>query len=156
MLVEESQLAGESEVDDYIPQAPALAKKSDPVSARGVRYSEKALSVERKTNSETTFYVVEEPAKFKGGDLNKFKGFVEENLSQETGSAQKPAGTLVISFTIDTEGKPRDILVTKGIDFKTDSTAVAIVKNSVGWEPAKHKGKVVNVNMILSLNIKND
>lgn len=145
----------ENEVEGYITQAPASAKKSEQVSARGVRYSEKSLAVGRKTNSETTFYVVEEPAKFQGGDLNKFKAFVEEKLLQEN-RIHKSSGSMVISFTINTQGKPKDIFVTKGIDSKTDSTAIAIIKNSTGWQPARHKGEVVNVNMILSLNIKSD
>ncbi|HEX3007673.1 MAG TPA: energy transducer TonB, partial [Bacteroidales bacterium] len=102
-----------------------------------------------KDDSETTFYQVEEQPEFEGGDLNKFREYVEEKLNHR----QVSAGKLTLSFIVDKNGTVKDAFLVKGIDTKTDTVVLDIIKNSPAWTPARNQGKAVNMGMMLQLEI---
>lgn len=150
----ETAKAEESSSVAYSAPAPSMAKKrNEPIRAKEARYSEKALSVESDKNSETTFYVVEQPARFRGGDISKFKAYVEEKVYDTIRDKPLEKGNITVNFTVDRNGKVKDVFVVKGIEARTDSTVKSIVSGSPDWKPALHQGKTVNVNMVLPLTI---
>jgi outer membrane biosynthesis protein TonB len=102
-----------------------------------------------KDDSETTFYQVEEQPEFEGGNLNKFREYVEEKLNHR----QVSPGKLTLSFVVDKNGTVRDAFLVKGIDAKTDTAVLDIVKDSPVWTPARNQGKAVNMGMMLQLEI---
>ena len=150
---EPAEVAEENKASGYTSQPSAMTKKSRAPTSQGVRYEERAVAAEYNNNSETTFYAVEEQATFKGGDINKFKKYVEEKLNVSEYIQQVSPGLLTITFTVDKSGVVKDVFVVKGLDAKTDSIAIAIVKNSPKWKPAKNQGQSVNVNMVLPLTL---
>lgn len=123
--------------------------------AREAAYSAKSISVAKSNESETTFYVVDQPATFKGGDISKFRGYVEEKISSSRDNSIS-AGELTVTFTVDFNGNVKDAFIVKGLNSKTDSLVLNIVKNSPVWKPAKNGGKPVNVNMVLPLKISKE
>lgn len=58
-------------------------------------------------------------------------------------AATAKSGKLVeLSFTIDSEGKPADIKVEKGISQEFDDEAVRLIKEGPKWEVTKQSGRV--------------
>lgn len=143
------------ETDAIAYNAPVAAKKSsEPVLARSARYAEKAIAVEYKDKAESTYYAVQEPALFQGGDIVKFKTYVENKYVEAAkGQAITSSGSLTVSFVIDKTGKVRDVFVVKGLETKTDSIVKVIVENSPVWQPGRQQGKVVNVNMVVEVSV---
>ncbi len=143
------------EADAIAYNAPVAAKKSsEPVSVRSARYAEKALAVEYKDKTESTYYAVQEPALFQGGDIAKFKTYVESKYAEATkGQDFTSSGSLTVSFVVDKTGRVKDAFVVKGLETRTDSIVKVIVENSPVWQPGRQQGKAVNVNMVVEVKI---
>ncbi len=153
MEQKEEKPAEEPEAIAY--NAPAAEKRrSEPVSARSMRYAEKSVAVEYKDKTESTYYVVQEPARFQGGDISKFKTYVESKFAEAGKEAGfNVSGILTVSFIVDKDGKMRDVFVVKGLDAKTDSIVKSIVESSPVWQPGRQQGKAVNVNMVVEVKV---
>jgi hypothetical protein len=141
---EEDMVAAESNKSIVSKEAPAARSSL----FRNAGNADKKLSVERKVKDETTYYTVEQDAVFNNGDLSTFKKYVEEKINVETNSIY---GVLTVTFTVDARGLTRDIYVVRGLNAKTDSLAVQIIKKSPTWKPARNGGKEVNQSRAVNL-----
>lgn len=149
---EENRSAEESSQDIAVIGYGTQAKKKSVSRASEISYSEKSVSVAKTNESETTFYVVEQPATFNGGGITKFREYVEEKIITSPDKSI-PSGELTVTFTVDLNGNVKDAYVVKGLDSRTDSLVLDIVKKSPAWKPARNGGKPVNMNMVLPLKI---
>ncbi|HEX3008220.1 MAG TPA: energy transducer TonB [Bacteroidales bacterium] len=140
-------IKGKDKTTDFGAQPPAPKMRSF-FSTEKVTLSENS-AMAGKDDSETTFYQVEEQPEFEGGDLNKFREYVEEKLNHR----QVSAGKITLSFIVDKSGTVKDAFLVKGIDAKTDTAVLDIIKNSPEWTPARNQGKTVNMGMMLQLEI---
>lgn len=145
-------LAMRNEENKEIPAEAGIAQKNSSFSMQGVRYKKAAVGYQG--SSETTYFVVDEPPKFSGGDLDDFKKYIEERLNDPAFSRQVSKGRMLLNFTVDTNGVIKDIVVVQSLNARTDSLAVSALKNSPAWQPARQKGKPVNINLALPLEVK--
>lgn len=63
-------------------------------------------------------------------------------------------GVVMISFTVDTEGRVKDVKVDKGVSEELDAEAVKVVSVSPKWKPGKLAGEKVNVKISLPVEFK--
>jgi TonB family protein len=92
------------------------------------------------------FIIVEDMPKFKGGNLDKFKLWVAQNLCYpESAVENEISGKVYIQFTINEKGNLVDAKLVKGVDPALDNEALRVIKSSPKWEPGKQGGEEVKV-----------
>lgn len=101
---------------------------------------------EEEAAEEQVFVIVEDMPKFKGGDLNDFRNYIQKNLeypqiAQENGIS----GRVFIQFAVNSKGNVVDVTVVRGVDPALDAEAVRAVKASPKWTPGKQRGRPVKV-----------
>ncbi len=111
-----------------------------------------------------TFFIVEKMPKFQGGDVDKFKDWVAQQLRYPEQAAEKGAsGRVIVSFIVGTDGSVSQVKVIQspylsmrnkpgGASPSTmqafaalDSEAVRVVRSSPKWEPGMQRGYRVRV-----------
>lgn len=86
-----------------------------------------------------------EKPKYPGGDP-ELKKYLSLNLHYPTlALEQKIEGEVLISFTINMEGAIVDIKIIKGIGYGCDEEAIRVVKGMPKWQPARIKGRNIEV-----------
>jgi protein TonB len=97
--------------------------------------------------------VVEEPATFQGGDLNKFHDWVQKNLIYPQEAIEvNICGMVSLMFTVDTNGEVCNIKIIKGIHPAVDQEVTRVILNSPKWIPAKNNG--VHVKELFTMPVK--
>jgi len=81
-------------------------------------------------------------AKFDGGGIEKFSAFVQEQFDY---SKVTKAGNMVASFTVDEEGKVKNIKIIKMIDAASAAEFIRVLNKSPKWQPARRGGKPISI-----------
>ena len=93
------------------------------------------------------YATVDVPPTFRGGDLNTFIQWVQDNL-QYPQQAQDEGiqGRVLVQFVIDTDGSMTDIQLARGLDNRLNNEALRVVRScQEKWTPGMHGGKKVKV-----------
>jgi len=94
--------------------------------------------------SEQPFIIVEENATFRGGDVNTFRTWVQQNLGYPTSAAEAGiSGKVFVQFCVDTRGRICNVKVLRGIHPDLDKEVVRCINTSPEWIPAKQGGRAV-------------
>jgi TonB family protein len=89
------------------------------------------------TGQDTTYYVFEKKASYNGGDINRFREYVQRQVIYPVDAAENGIqGKVIIQFTVDTNGKVVDVKVLKSPDPLLSRSAIEAVLKSKLWEPA--------------------
>ena len=93
------------------------------------------------------YQMVEDKPTFRGGDMNEFSRWVNENLKYPDEAKKNGIqGRVMLQFTITKEGKLTDLSVLKGADPILDEEALRVVGSSPDeWTPGKVEGEAINV-----------
>jgi len=83
-------------------------------------------------------------AKFNGGGMDQFSNFVRKNFDY---SKVKKAGKMVASFTIDTDGKLKNIKLVEFFDSEVAVEMIRVLNLSPNWQPAQRGGKPISINI---------
>jgi len=98
---------------------------------------------------------VAEMPRFKGGDINKFREWVQKKTKYpETATVNGVQGKVYIIFVIEMDGSVSNVKVARGVDPLIDDEALKSVKSSPKWTPGKHKGKAVRVSYFIAVNFE--
>jgi protein TonB len=90
------------------------------------------------------FLAVEEPATFRGGDLNKFSLWVSANISYPQIAVENSiSGKVYIQFVVNEKGFVENVEVLRSAHLALDAEAVRIVSKSPQWAPPRQGGKRV-------------
>jgi len=81
-------------------------------------------------------------AKFNGGGIEEFQGFVKGNFNY---SKVKKAGKMVAAFTIDVDGSVKNIKLIEYIDAESAAEMIRVLNICPKWEPAKRNGKPISI-----------
>lgn len=101
---------------------------------------------EAPSQSEKTFSYAERMPSFKGGDMVKFRDWVEKQIVYpESAVLGKISGVVVLGFTVERDGSVCDIQVKQSPDTSLSDEAVRVVASSPTWKPGEQKGKTVRV-----------
>ena len=106
--------------------------------------------VEEVAEDDAPFIIAEEMPKFQGGDLMKFRSWVQGKLkypqiAQENGIS----GKVTLTFVIERDGTLTNIQVMQSPDRSLADEAVRVVGNSPKWEPGQQSNKPVRVKYTL-------
>lgn len=98
---------------------------------------------------------VDEMPTFKGGDINKFREWVQKKTKYpQEAAANGVQGKVYITFIVGQDGSVSNVKVARGSDPLIDNEASKAVKSSPKWTPGKHKGKAVRVSYYISVNFE--
>jgi periplasmic protein TonB len=109
-------------------------------------YAPVSLQAEEETTEEEVFVIVEDMPKFKGGDINKFREWVQKRVRYpEIASENGIQGRVYITFVVETSGLVSNVSVTRSVDALLDEAAKEAVEASPKWEPGMQRGRPVRV-----------
>jgi periplasmic protein TonB len=92
---------------------------------------------------------------FKGGDINKFREWVQKKTKYpQVASVNGIQGKVYITFIVESDGSVSNVKVARGVDPLIDDEALKSVKSSPKWMPGRHKGKAVRVSYYITVNFE--
>ncbi|NOY36318.1 MAG: TonB family protein, partial [Chlorobi bacterium] len=102
---------------------------------------------DKESNTET-FFIVEEMPKFQGGDVEKFRQYIADNIVYpESAASRGVSGKVFVQWIVDNHGNVTDVKVVRGVDPDLDAEAVRVVSSSPRWTPGRQRGITVRVQM---------
>ena len=98
---------------------------------------------------------VEVIPRFKGGDINRFREWVQKKTRYpETATRNGIHGEVYITFIVENDGSVSNVKVAKGVDPLIDNEALRSVASSPKWSPGRQRGVPVRVAYIIMLNFR--
>ncbi len=129
-----------------------------PRSAKRLKMAEQEvdyeLSVEfeevQEEMEEEVFVIVETMPQFRGGDISKFREYVQEKVVYPEEAIKKGiSGRVFVQFVVDVTGKVAEIKIVRGVDPLLDNEVIRILKDSPKWKPGNQRGKPVKVSFTI-------
>jgi periplasmic protein TonB len=111
------------------------------------------LSGDTGTPADEPFFLVEIMPSFKGGDINKFREWVQKRTNYpQIAIDNKIQGRVFLTFIVEPDGSVSTVTVIKGVDPIIDNEAMQAIQASPKWTPGLQRGQPVRVrfNMWLS------
>jgi hypothetical protein len=97
-------------------------------------------------NSKNPYFVVDTMPRFQGDGIEKFKGYVVQNLhASPIAVKSRKRGEISIQFVICKTGTLVDPKIISGLKSDIDNELIRILSNSPSWDPGWHEGRLVNV-----------
>ena len=111
--------------------------------------------VEEAAEDDAPFIIAEEMPKFQGGDLMKFRSWVQGKLkypqiAQENGIS----GKVTLTFVIERDGSLTNIQVMQSPDRSLADEAVRVLQSSPKWTPGKQRNSPVRVRYTLPVDFR--
>jgi TonB family protein len=98
------------------------------------------------------FMVVEDMPQFRGGNLQNFIQYIQQNLTYpEEAIAQQIMGKVFVQFTVNCKGEVVNAVVLRGVDPLLDREALRVVNASPLWTPGQQRGRKINVAYTISV-----
>jgi protein TonB len=112
--------------------------------------SEKVIVFENR--KEAAFIIIEESATFNGGDINKFRLWVQKNLVYPAASAEAGiSGRVIVQFAVNSKGEVEDVIILRSINSELDNEALRAVMKSPKWIPGKKEGKAIKQQFVIPI-----
>lgn len=109
-------------------------------------YAPVSLQAEEEATEEEVFVIVEDMPKFKGGDINRFREWVQKRVRYpEIASENGIQGRVYVTFVVETSGLVSNVSITRSVDALLDDAAKEAVEASPKWEPGMQRGRPVRV-----------
>lgn len=94
---------------------------------------------------------------FKGGGLHEFADYIQDQLITKDRLPEKiQTDSFLISFMVDTIGRPADIKILGQTDPETGRKILEIFNTSPGWLPGTDSGIMVNKQYVICISIPDD
>lgn len=98
------------------------------------------------------FFMVEVMPSFKGGDINKFRDWVQKRTNYpQLAIEKKLKGKVFLTFIVETNGDVSNVTVVRGVDPIIDIEAVKAIESSPKWTPGLQRGQPVRVRYAMAL-----
>ncbi len=111
------------------------------------------LSGQDGTETDEPFFLVEIMPSFKGGDINKFRDWVQKRTNYpQIAIDNKIQGRVFLTFIVELDGSVSNVTVVKGVDPIIDNEAVKAIQASPKWSPGLQRGQPVRVRYSMWLN----
>jgi protein TonB len=134
--------------DDLIVQT--TREESDAV---GFGTDETALSGQDGIETDEPFFLVEVMPSFKGGDINKFRDWVQKRTNYPQAAIEAGIrGKVYLTFIIEPDGSVSNVTVLRGVAPIIDNEAVKSIQASPRWSPGLQRGQPVRVRYSMWLN----
>ena len=101
------------------------------------------------------FLIAETMPSFQGGDLNKFRAWVQQNVRfPQIALENGIRGRVVLSFVIEKDGRLTNIQVLQSPDRSLSDEAIRVLSKSPKWSPGKQRNQVVRVKYTLPVDFR--
>ena len=101
------------------------------------------------------FLIAETMPSFQGGDLNKFRAWVQQNIRfPQIALENGIQGRVVLSFVIEKDGRLTNIQVLQSPDRSLSDEAIGVLSKSPMWSPGKQRNQVVRVKYTLPVDFR--
>jgi periplasmic protein TonB len=140
-------------VADVQASNPDIEQKASLVAGHG----DEMLTGQDGEKSDEPYVIVEVPPRFMGGDLEKFRLWVQKKtvypeIAQDNGIK----GKVTISFIIERDGSVSTVKVVRSVHPLLDAEAVKAIESSPKWSAGLQRGRPVrfrfNITMIFAFN----
>jgi len=124
---------------------------NDKVAATFLKSVEEASKIKVMDNNATdeVLLIAEEMPEFAGG-MPSLQKFIAENIQYPRQAMQlRLQGRVMISFTVDLDGKIKDMEILKGVGGGCELEALRVISLMPKWKPGKQNGKNVSVRYVL-------
>jgi periplasmic protein TonB len=99
------------------------------------------------------FFLVEVMPAFRGGDINKFREWVQKRtVYPQEAIDKKIQGKVYLTFIIETDGSVSNVTVVQSVNPLIDNEAVKAIESSPKWTPGLQRGRPVRVRFSMWLN----
>lgn len=101
------------------------------------------------------FLIAETMPKFRGGDLDEFRGWVMKNVRfPQVAIDNGVYGRVVLSFVVDKDGRLTNIEVLQSPDRSLAEEAIRVLNTSPKWSPGKQRNQPVRVKYTLPVDFR--
>lgn len=113
------------------------------------------VTEEEEEEEEQIFVVVEDMPTFRGGDVNKFREWVQQRIKYPQIAAENGIqGKVFLMFVVEPDGSVSNVSVLRGVDPALDNEALRVVRSSPKWSPGKQRGAPVRVRFSITVNFQ--
>ncbi|MCX6255057.1 MAG: energy transducer TonB, partial [Bacteroidia bacterium] len=125
---------------------------TDQVEVKGTGSGDDLLTGQDGSDTGNAFFIVEVMPSFKGGDINKFREWVQKRTNYpQIAIDRKIKGRVFLTFIVETDGSVTNVTIVKGVDPIIDDEAVKVIQASPKWSPGLQRGQPVRVRYSMSL-----
>ena len=125
---------------------------NDQTEVKGTGTGDDLFSGQNGSETDEPFVFVEVMPSFKGGDINKFRDWVQKRTNYpQVAIDRKIKGRVFVTFIVETDGSVSNVTIVKGVDPLIDNEAVKVIQGSPKWSPGLQRGQAVRVRYIMSL-----
>jgi len=105
------------------------------------------------TGGDEPFMIVEVKPTFRGGDVDKFRTWVVNNLVYpQSAQENRIQGKVYITFVIERDGSVSNVTIIKGVDPSLDAAAKKTIEASPKWSPGLQRGSPVRFRYSMFIN----
>lgn len=98
-------------------------------------------------------FIVETMPSFRGGDINKFRLWIQNKIDYPREAIEKKIeGRVYLTFIVETDGSVSNVTLIKGVDPLIDDVALKAIQESPKWTPGRQRGQPVRVRYSFALN----
>lgn len=114
------------------------------------------VAVEEETvEDDTPFVRVEQMPSFMGGDLMKFRNWVQSKVRfPQIAQENNISGRVLLMFVIERDGTLTNIQVLQTPDSSLSDEAIRVLKTSPKWTPGKQRNQAVRVKYTLPIDFR--
>jgi protein TonB len=112
----------------------------------GTGFGQDLLAGDGGADTGEPFFLVEVMPTFRGGDLNKFRDWVQKRTNYPQAAIDaKIKGTVFLTFIVEKDGSVSNVTVIKGVHPLIDNEAIKAISESPKWTPGLQRGQPVRV-----------
>ncbi|HCC70642.1 MAG TPA: energy transducer TonB [Bacteroidales bacterium] len=113
------------------------------------------VTEEEEEEEDYIFIVVEDMPTFRGGDVNRFREWVQNRIKYPQIAAENGIqGKVFLMFVVEPDGSVSNVNILRGVDPALDNEAQRVVETSPKWAPGKQRGAPVRVRFSMTVNFK--
>jgi periplasmic protein TonB len=133
----------------------AIQKVDNQLDVTGMGSGEDMVAGEGSGDSDKPFFFVEIMPTFKGGDINKFREWIQKRTNYpEEAIKKRLKGKVFLTFIVEKDGSVTNVTVLKGVDPLLDDVAVKAISDSPKWSPGLQRGQPVRVRFQIPLDFR--
>ncbi|MDT8402003.1 MAG: TonB family protein [Bacteroidales bacterium] len=111
-----------------------------------------ALQKNAKSAEDMIFVVVEDMPTFRGGDVNKFREWVQLNVRYPAEAATEGIqGKVFVMFVVNEDGYVSDVEILRGVHPSLDEEVIRVVSSSPVWSPGLQRDIPVKVRFSITV-----
>lgn len=111
------------------------------------------MGFEGGVDTDQPFFFVEQMPTFRGGDINKFRLWVQQHTFYPQEAVNKKIrGRVHLTFVVEKDGSISNVTVIESLDPLVDNEAIKAIESSPKWSPGIQRGQPVRVRYSIALN----